>query len=194
MQRTIYNTPGVRQFGIALSWAGLKLAGWKLEGTAPTEGKYVLIAVPHTSNWDFPITLALAFIFKFDIFWMGKDTLFKGAMGPIMKWLGGIPINRSSSHNVVQQTIDAFNANDRLVVAIPPEGTRSKVDQWKTGFYHIAVGAKVPIGRGYLDYKHKIGGFLPTFYPTGDVEKDILELRNSYSHISGRFTDQCSLD
>ncbi len=177
-----------------VAWALLKILGWKLEGRSPTEPKYVLIAVPHTSNWDFPITLSMAFIFNFEIFWMGKDSLFKGWKGPLMRWMGGIAIDRKSSNNVVQQTIDAFNNNDRLVITIPPEGTRSKVDKWKTGFYYIAVGADVPIGMGYLDYKRKVGGFLPTFHPTGDVEKDIADMRKSYEGITGKFSNQCNVD
>jgi 1-acyl-sn-glycerol-3-phosphate acyltransferase len=195
VRRTIYNTPVVRQIFWLIAWLLLKCLGWKLEGKPPTEKKYVLIAVPHTTNWDFPITLAMAFIFKFDIFWMGKDSLFKGVLGPIMRWMGGIPINRKSSNNVVQQTIEAFNRTDgRLVITIPPEGTRSKVNKWKTGFYYIAVGAKVPIGMGFLDYKRKVGGFGPTFYPTGDIEKDIPEMRKFYANISGKYAEQCHID
>lgn len=194
MRRTLYNTPILKQIFKAISWLGLKLTGWKLEGNPPTEKKYVLIAVPHTTNWDFPITLAMAFLFGFEIYWMGKDSLFKGPLGPIMRWLGGIAIDRSSKNNVVQQTIDAFNANDQLVVTIPPEGTRSRVEKWKTGFYYIAHGANVPIALGFLDYKHKIGGFGPTFYPTGDIEKDIAEIRQFYSGISGKYTEQCHID
>lgn len=194
MRRTIYNTPVLKQVLTAVSWLFLKLIGWKLEGRPPTEPKYVLIAVPHTSNWDFPITLAMAFVFDFEIFWMGKDSLFKGWKGPVMRWMGGIAIDRSSSNNVVEQTIEAFNSNDRLVVTIPPEGTRSKVDKWKTGFYYIALGAKVPVGMGYLDYKRKVGGFKPTFYPTGDADKDIAEMRKVYAGISGKFSDQCKVD
>lgn len=189
MRRTIYNTPVIKQVMTVIAWTGLKVTGWKLEGQPPKENKYVLIAVPHTSNWDFPITLAMAYIFGFEIFWMGKDSLFKGAMGPIMKWLGGIPIDRTSANNVVQQTIDAFNANDQLVITIPPEGTRSKVDKWKTGFYYIAIGAKVPIGMGFLDHDRKTGGFGPTFYPTGDCEKDTAEMQKFYANITGRYTD-----
>lgn len=194
MRRTVYNTPVLKQILTTVSWLGLKLAGWKLSGRPPVEKKYVLIAVPHTTNWDFPITLAMAFLFKFDIFWMGKDSLFAGPAGPIMRWLGGIPVNRSESSNLVQQTIDAFNANDELVVTIPPEGTRSRVEKWKTGFYYIALGAKVPIALGFLDYKHKIGGFGPTFYPTGDVDKDIAEIRRFYKDIAGLHEDQCHID
>ncbi|CBL45689.1 acyltransferase family protein [gamma proteobacterium HdN1] len=194
MRRTVYNTPILKQILTAVSWVGLKLAGWKLEGQPPVEKKYVLIAVPHTSNWDFPITLAMAFLFKFDIFWMGKDSLFKGAAGPIMRWLGGISVDRSSSNNLVQQTIDAFDQQQELVITIPPEGTRSRVEKWKTGFYYIALGAKVPIALGFLDYKRKVGGFGPTFYPTGNVEADIAEIRKFYKGISGRNEDQCHTD
>lgn len=194
MRRTVYNTPILNHFLTAVSWIGLKLAGWTLSGQPPVEKKYVLIAVPHTTNWDFPITLAMAFLFKFDIFWMGKDSLFSGPAGPIMRWLGGIPVNRSASSNLVQQTIEAFNANDKLVITIPPEGTRSRVDKWKTGFYYIAVGANVPIALGFLDYKRKVGGFGPTFYPTGDAEKDIAAIRLFYKDISGLYEDQCHID
>lgn len=194
MRRTLYNTPVLKTIFKGLSWLGLKLAGWKLVGHPPKEQKYVLIAVPHTTNWDFPITLAMAFLFGFEIYWMGKDSLFKGIRGPIMRWLGGIAIDRSKNNNIVQQMVDAFNANDRLVVTIPPEGTRSRVDKWKTGFYYIAHGANVPIALGFLDYKHKTGGFGPAFYTTGDVEKDIAEIRKFYAGISGKYADQCHID
>ncbi len=194
MRRTVYNTPIIRPLLVLLSRLGLRLAGWKLSGAPPTERKYVLIAVPHTSNWDFPITLAIAFVFGFDLFWMGKDSLFRGPAGPIMRWLGGISVNRSASNNLVQQMVDAYNSHESLVVAIPPEGTRSRVEKWKTGFYYIAVGANVPIALGFLDYKRKVGGFLPTFYPTGDAEKDIAEIRKQYAGIEGHKADQCHID
>ena len=126
--------------------------------------------------------------------WMGKDSLFKGWRRPIMRWMGGIPIKRSSSNNVVAQTIEAFQAFDRLVVAVPPEGTRSKVDKWKTGFYYIALGARVPIALAFIDYKSKTGGFLSTFHPTGDAEKDILTMRASYKGISGKYSNQCNVE
>ncbi len=194
MRSTIYNTPILRHIIVLLCQFFLKVRGWKLQGKAPTEHKYVLIAVPHTSNWDFPLALAMAFVYRFDMHWMGKDSLFKGWRGPIMRWMGGIPITRSSSNNVVDQTIEAFNANDHLVIAIPPEGTRSRVDKWKTGFYYIALGAKVPIALAFLDYKRKTGGFLSMFHPTGDVETDIALIRACYSGISGKYSNQCVVD
>lgn len=194
MKLTMYNTPILPHVMRLLCQVCLKLRGWKLQGLPPTAPKYVLIAVPHTSNWDFPLSLAMAFVYRFDMHWMGKDSLFKGWRGPIMRWMGGIPITRSSSNNVVAQTVEVFNASDRLVIAIPPEGTRSKVDTWKTGFYYIALGAKIPIALAFLDYKHKTGGFLSTFTPTGDVEKDIRTMRASYSGISGKYISQCSVE
>ncbi len=165
-----------------------------MQGLPPAESKYVLIGVPHTSNWDFPLALAIAFVYRLEMNWMGKDSLFKGWRGPIMRWMGGISIDRSSSHNVVAQTIQKITASDRLVVAVPPEGTRSKVKKWKTGFYFIALGAKVPIALAFLDYKRKVGGFLSTFYPTGEVEKDIAEIRSRYVGISGKNVSQSTLE
>ena len=158
-----------------------------MEGTPPGEPKYVLIAAPHTSNWDFPLMIAMAFIMRFEIFWMGKDSLFKGPAGPIMRWFGGLSIDRSSGHDVVQHSIDAFNKNDRLIIVVPPEGTRSLVREWKSGFYHIAQGAYVPIGLSFLDFRRKVGGFGPTFYPTGNIEEDIAEIKSFYKDIQGKY-------
>ncbi len=173
-----------------LSWAWLTLANWKVVGgEIPKEQKFVLIAAPHTSNWDFPFLIAMACILRLEVYWMGKDTLFFGPFGPIMRWLGGIPINRTSAQHVVQSTVDAFENAERLIVVIPPEGTRSKVRQWKTGFYRIAVAANVPIGLSFLDFGRKVGGFLPTFYPTGDIEKDIAEIKDAYKDIKGKYPD-----
>ena len=193
MQRTMYNTPILRLIVVVLCRLCLKISGWKLQGEPPAAVKYVLIGAPHTSNWDFPLALSIAYVYRIDMYWMGKDSLFKGWRGPIMKWLGGVPINRSSSNNVVSQMIEAFDASDHLVVTIPPEGTRSKVDKWKTGFYYIALGANVPIALAFLDYKRKAAGFFSTFYPTGDIEKDITEIRSYYAGISGKYTSKCTV-
>lgn len=161
-----------------------------MEGTPPSEPKYVLIAAPHTSNWDFPLMIAMAFMMRFEIFWMGKDTLFKGPAGPIMRWFGGLPIDRKKDNNVVQQSIDAFHERERLIIVVPPEGTRSRVSEWKSGFYHIARGANVPIGLSFLDFSRKIGGFGPTFHPTGNVEEDIAEIKSFYKNIKGKYPDK----
>jgi len=187
VSKTIYNTPILLGVVAILCRFFLKIIGWKLQGEPPLESKYVLVAAPHTSNWDFPLGLAIMIVYRLEIRWMGKETLFKGWRGPFMKWLGGIPVNRSSANNMVAQTIDTYNSNESFVVAIPPEGTRSKVERWKTGFYYIAVGADVPIALGFLDYKCKKGGFLSTWYPTGDIEKDIAGIQSCYAEVSGKY-------
>lgn len=194
MRLTIYRTPVVSHFFFGLAWIGLKLFGWKLVGAPPLEEKYVLLAAPHTSNWDFPIMVALAFTLHFEIYWMGKASLFWGPAGPIMKWFGGIPISRGRAHGIVASTIEAFDTHNRLIVIIPPEGTRSKVLKWKEGFYHIAIGANVPIGLGFLDFKRKTGGFGPTFYPTGNMENDIPKIQEFYETISGKFPNQSTTE
>jgi 1-acyl-sn-glycerol-3-phosphate acyltransferase len=178
-----------------IAWIGLiflKMLGWRVEGKAPDLHKYVIIAAPHTSNWDFPITLAVTFVLKIKIYWTGKDTMFRWPFGAACRWLGGIPIDRSRSQNVVEQSVNAFNEMDNLIMVIPPEGTRKKVSYWKTGFYHIASGAKVPIALGYLDYRRKVGGIGPTFYPTGDLDKDMQEIKAFYATVTGKHQDNFS--
>ena len=174
--------------GIALWLFGL--SGWKVEGTAPAGDKFVVIAAPHTSNWDLPFMLGVAYKFRIRLHWMGKDSLFRPPFGPLMKMLGGIPIDRSKANNVVTQMIDVFDRADGLAVAIPPEGTRSKVRVWKTGFYNIAHGAGVPIALGFLDYRRKVGGIGGVFTTTGDYETDVAEIKAFYATITGKHGDK----
>jgi 1-acyl-sn-glycerol-3-phosphate acyltransferase len=174
------------------AWTGLiflKMLGWRIEGKIPAIQKFVIIAAPHTSNWDFPITLAVTFALKIKIYWMGKAAMFRWPFGAAFRWLGGIPIDRSQSHNVVEQSVRAFKERDNLIMVIPPEGTRNKVSYWKTGFYHIARGANIPIVLGFLDYRRKAGGIGPTFYPTGRIEEDMLEIKTFYTTITGKRQD-----
>lgn len=190
MHLTIFETPIINTIMRWLSVLGLKLIGWKVEGIVPAERKYVLIAAPHTSNWDFPVTLMVCFALRLRVYWMGKSSLFPPVLGHIMRWLGGIPVDRSKSGNLVQGTVDAFHANQRLTVIVPPEGTRGKVTHWKTGFYYIALGAGVPIALGYLDFKRKAGGIGKMFAVSGDIEADMLLIREFYCGISGKNPQQ----
>lgn len=167
-----------------------KLAGWRVKGEFPPDKKLVVIAAPHTSNWDLPFMLAVALYYRVNLRWMGKDALFKGLFGGLMHALGGIPIDRSKSNNVVDQMIDIYGDADDLVVAIPPEGTRSKVRYWKTGFYNIAHGAGVRIALGYLDYKNKHGGVGAVLETTGDYEADLKIIKDFYSGITAKFEDK----
>ena len=189
-RRIIFNTPVVFHIFYAIAWLGLRLAGWKLKGRPPSARKFVVIAYPHTSNWDFPLGLSACIIFRMKIYWLGKDSLFRGPAGPIMKWLGGIPIDRSKAQDFVKQAIETFDQSDEMVIAVAPEGTRSAVKKWKTGFYHIATGAKVPIVPGYFDYANKELGFLESFYPGGDIDKDIPAIKAVYGTVQGKNADQ----
>ena len=186
MHPTIFDTPVVNVLMYWLSRGVMRLSGWRLVGTAPTAPKYVLIAAPHTSNWDFPVTLMICFALRLKVYWMGKSSLFPPLLGGIMRWLGGIPVDRSRAGNLVQGTVDAFNKAERLTVIVPPEGTRSKVTHWKTGFYYIAQGAGVPIALGYLDFRKKEGGIGRMFQPTGDIAADMVEIQAFYTGITGK--------
>src|SRR5262245_40331018 len=141
--------------------ASLRLAGWKLDGSPPAEKKYVCIAVPHTSNWDGLLLIAFAQSMGLRMEWMVKDTWVNGPHRPIMRRLGAVAINRSRASNVVCQMIEQFRQCDSFVLVIPPEGTRKRAEHWKSGFYHIALGANVPVVPGYLDYRRKRAGFGP---------------------------------
>jgi 1-acyl-sn-glycerol-3-phosphate acyltransferase len=165
---------------------------WKSSGRLPNIRKFVLIAAPHTSNWDLFYTLLVAFDLKANIYWMGKDTIFKKPFGHLMRWLGGVPINRSKSNNIVEQSIELFHQSDRLILTVPPSGTRSRVTYWRTGFYHIANGASVPIVMGFLDYRLRTGGIGPLVQPTGDITRDMKVISSFYADITGKYPIQMS--
>ena len=163
--------------------------GWHVTGQVPYGEKFVLVGAPHTSNWDFFFTLATLYIFRLRISWLGKDTLFKKPFGKIMRWLGGIPIDRSSEHGVVEQIVKQFNESRKLVITIAPSGTRKKRDYWKSGFYWIAYTAQVPILCGYLDYSRKTACLGLSFVPTGDIKKDMDRIRGFFVGIRGKNPD-----
>jgi 1-acyl-sn-glycerol-3-phosphate acyltransferase len=192
MPRTLFDTPLVTRLLRAASTTYLKLAGWRVEGALP-EGasKGVLIAAPHTSNWDLPYTLMVAYCLHLNIYWMGKQSLFRWPFGAVMRWLGGIAVDRSKSTNLVSASAAALVAADGcLQLVVPPEGTRGKTRHWKTGFYYIALEAQVPIVLAFLDYRRKVGGLGPVFQPTGNVEADMAEIKRFYAGIQGRNADQ----
>ena len=137
----------------------------------------MLIAAPHTTNWDFPYLLAFAEHFGMRISWLGKASLFRGPLGPIMRGLGGIPIERSRSENRVASMAKIFERYEDLGLVVPVEATRSRTDHWKSGFYYIALTAGVPVVMGFLDYARKRGGIGPAFMPTGDVARDMDAVR-----------------
>lgn len=192
LNHTIFDAPLWLSVMGFLSRACLKLSGWRVSGKMPNTKKMVIIAAPHTSNWDLPFTLFIAFFLRVKIYWMGKDTIFRPPFKKVFKLLGGVPIDRSKSNSIVNQSIEQFMQRDEFALAIPPSGTRAKVTHWKTGFYHIAVGAKVPIVLGFLDYKRKIGGLGPTIYPTGDLDRDMERIQSFYSGITGKYPEKAN--
>ena len=192
MHRTIFDTPVVNTVLRGLSLAVLKLAGWKVSGQLPANGrKCVLIAAPHTSNWDLPYTLMVAFALRLNIYWMGKEQIFKPPFRGLMMWLGGLPVRRESANNLVAASITALQEADGPVqLVVPPEGTRSKARYWKTGFYYIALGAQVPIVMAYMDYARKESGLGPVFEPTGDIDADMVAIKAFYAPFKGKNPDQ----
>jgi 1-acyl-sn-glycerol-3-phosphate acyltransferase len=192
MHRTIFDTPVVNTVLRAVSVSFLRLTGWKVQGSlAPECARSVFIAAPHTSNWDLPYTLMVAFALRLNIYWMGKEQLFKPPFRAVLMWLGGIPVNRQRANNLVAASVEAIQAADGpLQLIVPPEGTRSKTRYWKTGFYYIAVGAKVPIVMAYMDYDKKLSGLGPVFTPTGDIEADMVAIKAFYAPFKGKNADQ----
>jgi 1-acyl-sn-glycerol-3-phosphate acyltransferase len=155
----------------------LRRTGWDTEGERPAARSFVLVGAPHTSNWDLLWFLAITRAFDVRPRFMAKHTLFRWPMGPIMRWLGGLSVRRHLRQNVVDQVIELFEQDPDLIVAIPVEGTRKHTKYWKSGFYHIARGADVPVVPGYLDYARRRGGFGPEMRLTGDVRADMDRIR-----------------
>lgn len=166
--------------------AYLKLTGWRMQGDWPAIEKMVLVAAPHTSNWDGLNMLAAAGYYRIRLRWMGKKSLTTGPFGWLIKALGCVPIDRAQSNDVVKAMADAFSTTDRMVLAIPPEGTRDRVKEWKSGFYHIAVAANVPVVLSVLDYKRKTMSIAAVVHPSGDYETDLPVIRAYYANAVGK--------
>jgi 1-acyl-sn-glycerol-3-phosphate acyltransferase len=194
MHRTIFTTPGISWVFRALSIGLLKLLGWRVHGSLPPEAhRSVLIAAPHTSNWDLPYTLMVAFALRLNVYWMGKSAIFRFPFRGLMMWLGGVPVNREQSTNMVAASAKALREEGNgapIQLIVPPEGTRSKTRYWKTGFYFIAQTAQVPIILAYLDYQCKEGGLGPVFQPTGNIETDMDTIKKFYAKVKGKNADQ----
>jgi len=171
----------------------LKTLGWTIHVDLPDIKKYVVIAAPHTSNWDFPIGIMAVWAIKLEVHWMGKDSLFRRPYGWFFRAIGGTPIQRDGRQNYIEQMRDLFERSDQLVLALAPEGTRGKTDHWKTGFYYIARAANVPILMAYLDFENKQVGTGKLFYPGEDIEADFSEIRQFYAGRQGKNPENASL-
>ncbi|MCG8311081.1 MAG: lysophospholipid acyltransferase family protein [Cytophagales bacterium] len=158
------------------------LIGWKIVGDVPrSEKKYIIITAPHTSNWDFMIGVLVRSVMGFDSKFLGKKSLFRFPFGWFFKRMGGYPVDRSKSTNLVDKVVDIFNRHEKFVVAIAPEGTRKNVKEWKTGFYYIAHRAKIPIVRAKIDRRAKEVRFFDPVFTSGDIVRDMPKIKEVYN-------------
>jgi 1-acyl-sn-glycerol-3-phosphate acyltransferase len=168
----------------------LRLAGWRVEGGLPHGlARAVVIAAPHTTNWDLPYMLAVSWVLGVRPSWLGKRELFRWPFGWLMRTLGGVPVDRTRRSNLVEQAAERLAESERLFLVVPPSGTRSRAPHWKSGFYHIARMARVPIVCAFLDYPTKTGGIGPVFVPSGDIGADMDRLRVFYRDVRGRYPE-----
>lgn len=170
----------------ALGRVVLRALRWRIDGEIPNLPKFVLIVAPHTSNWDFVIGIAAKSALGIRVLFLGKDSLFRFPLGAAMRALGGVPVDRSASHDVVQAIVAEFTRRDRMILGLAPEGTRKRVERWRTGFYHIARGAGVPILPVALNYGVRAIQIGALFTTTGDRDRDVAALRQRFAGVNGK--------
>lgn len=174
-----------------IGYAFLRLFGWRIEGHIPgTVPKAVFIASPHTSNWDGVVMVAIAWALRVRLSFLVKKETFLFGFGWLIRFFGGIAVDRSKSTNMVQRAVELFDSTSGMYLAVPPAGTRAKRDHWKSGFYHIARGAKVPVLCGFIDFKRRVGGVGPTVELTGDLKVDMDRFREIYAPIQGKHLER----
>jgi 1-acyl-sn-glycerol-3-phosphate acyltransferase len=186
-QRTLWKQPLVAEPARALAELVLRLLGWKVVG-GPPEGvpKLVVIGAPHTSNWDFLLFLAMALHLRMAPRFLGKHTLFRPPFGWLFRWLGGLPVDRRAPHGVVTAIAEEIRAADEMYLVMSPEGTRSRRETWRSGFYEIAMRAGIPILPAALDFGRKEVRFGEAFTPSGDTDADMAMLAVFYRDIRGK--------
>jgi 1-acyl-sn-glycerol-3-phosphate acyltransferase len=172
------------------AWLGktlMNLTGWKLVGDLPQYSKMVLAVAPHTSNWDFFLGVAVLFRLRIKIRFLGKHSIFVPVAKQFLEAIGGIPVKRSSAHGVVGQVVDEFNANEKMILAVAPEGTRSPIFPWKTGFLAIAHKANVPVVLIGFDFKEKCVRFGPVLVSEGDFDQDMQKVYAYYETVPAKY-------
>ena len=172
-------------FSSAVSRAVLGAWGWTIEGDFPARPKLVAIVAPHTSNWDFVVGILAVFAIGIRVRFLAKHTLFKGPLRWFMRWCGGMPVNREAPQGLVPQAVEAIARTPAVLLAITPAGTRSNTKPWKSGFYHIAVAARVPIFPVIFDGPGRAIRFQPAFEPSGDYDADLPKLQALYAGVRG---------
>ncbi len=190
MKPLLLNNPFLRPFFYGFANIALFILGWKTKGRMPDIKKFILVAAPHSSNWDFIYFLLIIFKFQIPVHWMAKKSMFVWPFKGLLKRLGGISIDRSQKGNVVAGMVKTFDRTDRLIITIAPSGTRKKVTHWKTGFYQIANQANIPIVCGFVDYKQKTGGIGPVIIPTNEMDADMQTIKKFYADKSGKYDEK----
>ena len=164
----------------------LRAMGWRIEGEIPDEPKLVIAVAPHTSNWDFVVGVGAMFALDLRLSFLAKHTLFRGPFAAFMRWVGGIPVDRSSAHGVVRDAVAGFAREDKRVLAIAPQGTRKPGARYRSGFIHIARGAGVPIMLATLDYGARCVRLGPWYAPGEDVEAELARVEAFFANIHGK--------
>ncbi|MGD9953512.1 MAG: lysophospholipid acyltransferase family protein [Burkholderiales bacterium] len=175
-------------FSKAFARALLALFGWRVTGELPDRPKLVAVVAPHSSNWDFVVGILVVFALGLRVRYLGKHTLFRPPLGWLMRWLGGTPVVRESPQGAVQDAAEMIAREDKVLLGIAPEGTRTPGKPWRSGFYNIAVAAQVPILPAAFDYPGKALRLFPLFEPTGDYQADLARLQAHYAGIRRRDT------
>ncbi len=170
----------------------LKLMGWKLLDLPQLPAKAVVIAYPHTSNWDFPVTLLTLAALPYGAHWVGKDTMFRGLFGPLLRALGGVSVNRRERTGFVERVADEFRSRENFHLIIATEGTRSRREGWKSGFYRIARAANVPVLLGVIDYPQREAGLLASIELTGNEDVDMARIASCYQGRKGYHSENAS--
>ncbi|MEE4360901.1 MAG: 1-acyl-sn-glycerol-3-phosphate acyltransferase [Pseudomonadales bacterium] len=168
----------------------LRRTGWRIQGAPARPARYILVAAPHTSNWDLLWLLLMAWATDIPISWLGKHSLFRWPLGVVLRALGGVPVVRHRREDRVASTAATFATREEMVLVIPPEGTRSRTDYWKSGFYHIARTAGVPVVPTALDYARKVGEFGAPVSAEDDVVVFMDAMRAFYADRSGRYPER----
>ena len=194
MPSTDHPTPGLPRRGTALSRAlalrVLGLFGWRIEGAFPDWPKIVVIVAPHTSNWDFALGIVGMFAVGLRASWLGKHTVFRFPLTPVLRWLGGEPVDRTAPHGTVGVAIDHFRTRPQWVLGLSPEGTRRRAERWKTGFYRIAVGAGVPIITVTVDYGARVLKIGEPVTPGPDEAAEIAQLRARFRKEMAKYPEK----
>lgn len=191
MTRIDDNPPGFLARGVRrLLLLLYRARGWKAVGVVPEPRRFIIIAAPHTSNWDFVNYLGLTADLKLQPYFMAKLSLFRWPIGGFIRQMGGVPVDRRGGGDVVAQMVAEFARRSEFMLTVAPEGTRRKTAKWRTGFYQIALAAKVPLVVGLMDYGTKTGGLGPLIWPTGDFRADMQRVFEVYKSCIPKYPDR----